>query len=321
VSSSQWWTATSGGCPNAMVDAVDILPVPSPDNATLVVAAPGEGPGYWAGGPSAVLGEDGTYWLAYRLRRPRGVGRGYANVIARSSDGVSFETVTVLEREAFDCDSLERPSLVVLPDGTWRIYVSCATRNTDHWRVDAIDALGPANFTADSSRTVLAGYVATLAVKDPVVKVMDGGWHLWLCCHPLDDPDATDRMFTAYGTSGDGLGWDIRSTALAGVDGRWDQRGARIADVFHRGGRWLAYYDGRATKEENAEERTGIAVGDQPDHLEGDGEVIGTGPDAKWSLRYVSSIELPDGGFRLYYETRRLDGAHDLRTEYVPPSR
>ena len=115
---------------------------------------------------------------------------------------------------------------------------------------------------------MLAGYVATLAVKDPVVKVIGRGWHLWLCCHPLDDPDATDRMFTTYGTSGDGLGWDIRSTALAGVDGRWDQRGTRVADVFYRGGRWLAYYDGRASKEENAEERTGIAVGDQPDLLE-----------------------------------------------------
>ncbi len=31
--------------------------------------------------------EDGTFWLAYRLRRPVGVGRGYANVVARSDDG------------------------------------------------------------------------------------------------------------------------------------------------------------------------------------------------------------------------------------------
>jgi hypothetical protein len=297
------------------------LPVLSPDNATLVVAAPGYGPGYWAGGPSAVLAEDGTYWLAYRLRRPLRTGRGYANVIARSDDGVSFETVAVLDREEFDCDSLERPALVALPDGSWRIYVSCATRGTDHWRVDVIDADRPSNFAADLSRTVLSGDQATVAVKDPVVKVIDGLWHMWLCCHPLDQSDATDRMTTVYGTSLDGLQWDLRGTALAGVDGRWDQRATRVADVLYRGSMWVAYYDGRASKEENAEERTGIAFGDRPGQLVADGCVIGSGPDRDWSLRYTSCVELPDGGLRLYYETRRLDGAHDLRTEYVPPSR
>jgi hypothetical protein len=303
-----------------MTDAHE-LPVPSPDDATVVVTAPGDGPGYWAGGPSAVLAGDGTFWLAYRLRRPLGVGRGYANVIARSEDGESFETVAVLEREAFDCDSLERPALVELPDGTWRIYVSCATPGTDHWRVDAIDASDPSAFEASAARTVLAGDMASVAVKDPVVKHLDGAWHLWLCCHPLDRPDATDRMTTVYCTSADGLGWESRGTALQGTPGRWDQRGARVADVVHRGGRWLAYYDGRASKAENAEERTGIAVGVDPGRLVAGGEPIGTGPDGTWSLRYISCLDLPDGGLRLYYETKRLDGAHDLRTEYVPPSR
>jgi hypothetical protein len=301
--------------------AADALPVPSPDDATMVIPAPGDGPGYWAGGPSAVLAADGTFWLAYRLRRPHGVGRGYANVIARSGDGVSFETVAVLEREDFDCDSLERPALVELPDGSWRIYVSCATPGTDHWRVDALDAADPSGFSAGSAHTVLAGDPSVVGVKDPVVKLIGGDWHLWLCCHPLDLPDATDRMTTVYGTSADGLDWDLGGTALAGVEGRWDQRGARAADVLFRGGRWQAYYDGRATKAENAEERTGIAVGDVPGHLVPDGRVIGCGPDGSWSLRYTSCVELDDGGLRLYYETKRLDGAHDLRTEYVPPSR
>jgi hypothetical protein len=158
-------------------------------------------------------------------------------------------------------------------------------------------------------------------VKDPVVKQVDGAWHLWLCCHPLDDPDATDRMHTVYGTSRDGLAWDLHGTVLAGGPGRWDERGARVADVLRRDGRWLAYYDGRATKAENAEERTGLAAGDRPDHLVADGRAIGTGPEGSWSLRYTSCLELPDGGMRLYYETKRLDGSHDLRTEYVPPSR
>ncbi len=59
------------------------LPRPSAGRSHQVVEAPGAGPGYWAGGPSATLAADGTFWLAYRLRRPVGVGRGYANVVAR----------------------------------------------------------------------------------------------------------------------------------------------------------------------------------------------------------------------------------------------
>jgi hypothetical protein len=297
------------------------LPIPSPDDATVVVPAPGDGPGFWAGGPSAVLADDGTYWLAYRLRRPHGDGRGYANVIARSDDGVTFETVDVLHRDEFDCSSLERPALVALPDGSWRVYVSCATPDSFHWRVDAVDAADPSGFSTGPARTVLPGDPASVAVKDPVVKLIDGTWHLWLCCHPLDLPDDTDRMHTDYGTGPDGLTWELGATVLAGTPGRWDQRGARMADIVHRDGHWAAYYDGRATKEQNAEERTGIAVGPAPDRLTPTGDVVGTGPDGTDSLRYASVVELPDGGMRLYYETSRRDGAHDLRTEYVPPSR
>jgi hypothetical protein len=298
----------------------DRLPVPSWDASEVVVAAPGDGQGYWAGGPSAVLAPDGTTWLAYRLRRPQGSGRGYANVVARSTDGVTFDTVTVLDRLDFECDSLERPALVPLPDGRWRLYVSCATPGTKHWRVDSLDADDPGAFTASSARTILPGD-DTVGVKDPVIKLLDGQWHLWLCCHPLDLPDDTDRMDTHYGTSPDGLAWTMHGAALAGTVGRWDQRGARVADVVRTGGTWLAYYDGRASKEENAEERTGTAAGVAPGRLVADGPVIGAPPDGRGSLRYVSVVPQPDGGTRLYYETSRLDGAHDLRTEYVPPSR
>jgi hypothetical protein len=300
---------------------LDRLPTPSPDDAVVVVDAPGDGPGFWAGGPSAVRDDEGTIWLAYRLRRPHGDGRGYANVVARSTDGVNFETVDVLHRDDFACDSLERPALVALPDGSWRLYVSCATPGTFHWRVDALDAADPVTFSAANRQTVLPGDPASMAVKDPVVKLVERQWHMWLCCHPLDLPDDTDRMHTSYATSADGLHWDVHGTALAGVPGRWDQRGARVADVVHRDGRWLAYYDGRASKEENAEERTGCAEGTAPGRLAADGDVVGSGPDGSWSLRYTSVVELPDGGLRLYYETRRRDGAHDLRTEYVLPSR
>ena len=80
--------------------------------ADVVVEPPGEGDGYWAGGPSAVR-HGGTWWLAYRLRRPVDRGRGYANVVARSEDGVRFTEVARVTSEQMGAASLERPALVV----------------------------------------------------------------------------------------------------------------------------------------------------------------------------------------------------------------
>ena len=98
-------------------------------------------------------------------------------------------------------------------------------------------------------------------MKDPVILWHDGLWHMWLCCHPLEDPSATDRMWTRYGTSTDGMAWDLHGTALGPTPGQWDARGARVTYVMVDEGRWRAYYDGRATAEDNAEELTGVAVG------------------------------------------------------------
>src|SRR5436190_19283543 len=116
--------------------------LPHPDQSELVAAPPGAGPGYWAGAPSVVMGEDGVY-LAYRVRRPLGAGRGYAVKVARSADGVRFETMCTLTREEFAAESLERPALVRSPAGRWRLYVSCATPGTKHWRGGLLDAIHP----------------------------------------------------------------------------------------------------------------------------------------------------------------------------------
>src|SRR4051794_40479943 len=115
----------------------------SPDAAHEVVIAPADpGPGSWAGAPSA-LRVDGTFVLAYRLRRPVGQGRGYANVVATSEDGVRFRTVATLAKESFGAESLERPALAVTPEGRWRAYVSAATPGTKHWRGDAGEGRTP----------------------------------------------------------------------------------------------------------------------------------------------------------------------------------
>jgi hypothetical protein len=294
---------------------------PDPDrfwsDAEVVVAPDDPRPGAWAGGPSAQL-VDGTWWLAYRLRRPVGEGRGFANVVARSADGVHLETVLQLDKDTFGAESLERPALVHTPAGRWRLYVSCATPGTKHWRVDLLEAGSVAGLASATPRTVLPGSDA-LAVKDPVVRSDGQGWHLWASVHPLDDPDATDRMTTEHATSPDGVAWTWQGTALAGTPGSWDARGVRFATVVLDGDRTWALYDGRATAVENWEERTGLAVRAANGRFTaaGGGPLLQS-PHPPSGLRYADVVPLPGGGARWFYEATRADGAHELRTVLLP---
>ena len=283
------------------------------DEAPVVVAPEQDGPGSWAGAPSALrVGE--TIYLAYRLRRPVGHGRGYANVVARSEDGVRFRPVAVLHRDAYRGDSLERPCLVVTPEGRWRIYLSVATPGGGHWRVDVLDAERPEDLPAARPRTVMPGDDG-YAVKDPVIRLVDGTWHAWASRHPLDDPSATDRMSTDHATSPDGLRWDWVGTSLAGRPGEWDARGVRVADVLLDRSPAVALYDGRATAEQNWEEQTGLALVHELGRWEAEGAgPVGVSPHGLGGLRYATSVGLPDGSRRFYVEVTRSDGAHDLRT-------
>jgi hypothetical protein len=156
-----------------------------------------------------------------------------------------------------------------------------------------------------------------MAVKDPVVVIDDDGWHMWVCCHPLNVSGHEDRMTTAYATSTDGLHWDWHGDALRPTPGTWDQRGARVTAVLSRTP-LVVLYDGRATAEDNWYEVTGVAS-------EADGRLVAdeAGPVARspysdGALRYVSAVPLPGGATRFYFEAARPDGAHDLLTSVAP---
>jgi len=291
-----------------------MLPHPEPGRGVVAVQAPGAGPGYWAGAPCAVA-DHGEIFLAYRLRRPIGQGRGYAVVLARSADGERFQTLLTVDKRELAAESLERPALVRTPEGRWRLYLSCATPGTKHWRVEMTEAAHPGEFDPGRRQTILPGDAKT-GVKDPVIVWHDDRWHLWASCHPLADPAEADQMTTEYATSADGLAWAWHGTALSGTPGRWDGRGTRATAVHVDGDVVTAYYDGRASAAENYEERTGVATGADPASLTaaGDGP-LASSPYHGGGLRYLSIVPLPRARYRLYYEMTQADGSHALVTE------
>ena len=287
------------------------FPLPGTANAVIAVPAPGTGRGWWAGSSSAALDDDGAFVVAYRVRTGE-KGRG-STVVARSEDGEHLTTVATIDQARFGAQSMERPALIRTDEGRWRLYVCpAAPPPSKHWWIDVLEADDPADFATAEARTVFPGD-EHVGVKDPLVqRTEDGRWQAWICCHPLDQPDEEDRMTTAYATSKDGLDWEWHGTVLTGRPGMWDARGARVTTVLPDG---RAAYDGRATKEENWFERTGLA------RLTGAslGALEQMNDEAVADVRYLDVLPLPDGGFRIYYEARLPDESHELRTELVRP--
>jgi hypothetical protein len=271
----------------------------------VVAPAPGEGPGYWAGASCAVLAESGGYVIGYRVRNGHdGVDQ---NVIARSSDGETFTTVAVLEQNQFGAQWLERPALVRTLEGRWRLFVCCGSPATKRWWIDALEADDLAGLARAEARPAFPGDKVT-GVKDPIVKLIDGQWHAWICCHPLDIPGAEDRMSSAYATSDDGWTWTWHGTVLTARPDMWDARGARLTSVLPDG---RASYDGRASAQENWFERTGLA------RLTPSGSYEPIDDSPIIDVRYLDVVPLPAGGYRIYYEARSPDESHELRTELI----
>ena len=117
------------------------FPLPGMGRAVVAVAAPGAGPGNWAGASSAAADGDGGFVVGYRVRNGHdGIDQ---TVVARSPDGETFTTVAVLDQRRFGAQWMERPALVRAPEGRWRLYVCCATPESKHWWIDVLEAGEP----------------------------------------------------------------------------------------------------------------------------------------------------------------------------------
>jgi hypothetical protein len=273
--------------------------LPRWESSQLVLHA-AHGTGNWIGAASALLHGDYIY-LAYRDRHPVDKGRGNRAYVARSpiDNGVHFDILCVIDKADMDAESLERPAVDVTPDGDWDLYLSCATFNSKHWRIERLRARRPRDFNARTRETVLPGSAA-FGIKDPVL-IRGQELRILATMHPLTEGDENaDQMLSVDAYSGEPV--------MVPEPETWYSRGTRITSVLGE----HAYFDGRASAEENFEERTGIARWNGSRYTAVAGPA--SSPFGDGALRYVSAIELP-AGLRLYYESATKYGSHELRTE------
>jgi hypothetical protein len=319
---------------NELISATEAQDVmPSQLDSNLALAAPGIGVGNWTGAPSAAQMIDGTVLLAARIRTADSRG-GHVNIYS-SGSGVIFddEPIYTVGKDEVNAESLERPCLIQTRQGKWRLYLSCATPGTKHWRVEMLEADSPDKFKLSSRIVVMEMGLDEFGLKDPVItQVDDNSWSAFVTAHPLKDPNETDKMDTWFGTSQDGIQWQWRDNPVLTPepsdpdpyrrnDQKWFSRGMRATTMQHlrlpgRQPLCAAMFDGRPDAESNFEEGTGLAVGLSFDQL----SVVNSVRQVRsrynnGALRYAAFLELANGQDLLYYEVANETGAHELRVE------
>jgi len=313
------------------------IPLFEPQKGQTVIPPLSEGRGWWAGACSAFYdGESGKFYLYYRLRKPRELGRGAECRIAESTDGVSFRDIWRATKEEFDTPSMERASLFRSPDGIWRLYISFVDPEDSRWRVDLLEADRPDGFSPSHRRKVFtASDIGVEGVKDPWVVRIGGLYYMLLSYAPTPQaasPEERARMHATadvYATgvtkshsglavSSDGMNFRWLGDVLSPSQDGWDAYAARLSCLVWAPPVFAAFYDGSRTVEENYEERTGLALTWDLRHFERvstEGPVL-TSPYASGSLRYMDALVFEDRIY-YYYEFVRPDGSHELRVNVV----
>jgi hypothetical protein len=297
----------------------------------------GHAQGYWVGCPGACYdaGEQAWY-LTYRIRRPRGIApdRGGEVRIARSTDLERWDDVVRINKDQYQSASIERSCLHRGSDGEWRYFTSYVHPADGRWCTAVIKASTVAQLDATRRNVIFSGPPLGLeGVKDPWILEHEGVYHLFLSIatptpktgdgsHSSLDIFNTGECKSATGlaVSRDLDNWEWQGVVFAPGASGWDQYCRRINSVVplatNRPGspRFLAFYDGSASHLENYEEKCALAVSDDLRtwrSISAQGPAF-TSPHASKSLRYVDA-KPTGGGWNLFYEFAREDGAHDLR--------
>lgn len=328
-------------------------PLFDPTQGMLVRSPLNEGAGWWAGAPSATFDAiTNTFYLVYRLRQPRDMGRGVECRIAASDNGIAFNDIWALPKASLGALSLERATLIRGLNGKWQLFIGHVDPQDKRWRISMMEAEEPDQFDVSTLTPLLtAEDVGGEGVKDPNVFIV-GRMIYMLASYAEALPDLTTEHLATKHLEGDIYRTGaIRSRTGAAVsgDGRrfqwigdvspvsnfpkfpspsapgalpkleWDNYCRRIGSLLPLpNGGYLAFYDGGASEAENYEEKTGLAITFDLRtfySLSPDSPVL-TSPHGSGSLRYVDVLPVGHEIF-FYYEIARPDGSHELHVNVI----
>ena len=297
------------------------------------VAVPDEdGPEWWAGGPSVARGDDGTFWMAARMRTPDApLGlRGYEVRIYRSDDGITFERAHSIKREDVPIKGFERPSLLRDPEtGAFKLY-GCGPLE-DGWSIVKWDDVeSPDQFAAATAKTVIAplpdsrdnrrpvgvyerGPMTPVGYKDPVIVHIEGQYHCFVIGHLQ-----AERVF--HFVSDDGESWEPvggRSQAIMNLAG-WHTYAVRPASIVPVGAGYLFVYEGSSTTWPDASYniRTGLGFTFDLHHitdLTPDEPLLVSPTPGRLPVWRYSHWMWVDDQLWAYAEVEKENGAHEIR--------
>ncbi len=315
------------------ISRLNLAPLFDPEEGKTVIQPPGDGVGFWAGAPSIMFDDkDDTFYLYYRLRKPRGYGedeRGYEVRIASSKDGENFRDVWRLHKKDLNSSSIERSSLVKVSDHLYRLYISYVDPADNRWRIDVTEAETPDSFDVNKRKKVFvaADLEGIEGMKDPYVIQVGYQYYMYFVyaralpgaskeeMHKTGDVHNTGNAVapTGLAVSDDGIHFRWADTVLPVGIGGWDKYQSRLTTIIPYGGGYTVLWDGSLGVEQNYEEKAGVALTYDLvtfAKVSFDGPILETTQGN--AVRYTDAL-VHDHRIWYYYEYTREDGAHELR--------